>query len=518
MERNRDYVVRSSEDGNEEGRPRGRAIVPVDYGNTGRVHPGTRWNCGLHELLEVKEGLVPKTESLTAASMSHPSFFIKYATLYGVTGTMGVDVERAEVGITFGLTSFDVPPHVPSARTQLDPVVAATRDKHIAALLQEVRDVATRQRRPILLLFEFIADAQAFSTALTAQGTAHLQLTEEQAESEEFIVQRAARPGAVTVATNTAGRGTDIRLDHAVAALGGLHVVFTFMPPSERVEDQGFGRAGRQGQRGTCRLILLHPLQSMGLLGTLLGPRALGGDPVAVVAALRDARAERTRNTSVRRSAMVQGEVLKGLLLEEFFQELGCLRTALERAKVEDRFGAWAQVLRLSSQAAVVAVEHPTDSDQASRESRLSATAASAVLATGEGRGLCRALWLQTTSAQESGDVPGTVSRLAHVYLGAVVYQWALFFTDMDRHMDHRGVDPTDLVEATAAAEGDTEAGGDGSKGTLERMRRAWVSRTYAQFPLARVAVDADHAEATCLQAIRVAVCRMAAPQGDSHL
>jgi preprotein translocase subunit SecA len=163
-------------------------------------------------------------------------------------------VERREVESTYCVDSFDVPPNRKCLRVRLPTRVLKTKAELTGQLLKLVDEMRAKSR-PLLLLFLSIDDSVAFSRELEAKNVKHSVLNERQREDEDYIVFRAGQPGAVTVATNTAGRGTDIVLSPAARAAGALHVAFTFFPENFRVECQGLGRAGRQGEPGTAEIV-----------------------------------------------------------------------------------------------------------------------------------------------------------------------------------------------------------------------------------------------------------------------
>ena len=246
-----DYVVDRSQRHERE-----ELEVQIVHLGTGRIQHGSRWSNGVHEFIEAREGLVPNNQNLTIASMAHPAFFGRYRHVYGVTGTAGEPVERQEVEATYGVDSFDVPPNRPCLRRRLPTRVVTTKQDLTREVLTMVQETQQSLKRPLLLLFLSIEDTVAFSKQLVAAGIKHNVLNELQQEDEDFIVFRAGQPGAVTIATNTAGRGTDIVLSPAARHAGGLRVAFTFFPENFRVECQGLGRAARQGDPGTAEIIM----------------------------------------------------------------------------------------------------------------------------------------------------------------------------------------------------------------------------------------------------------------------
>ena len=244
-----DYVLCPEEDGEK------LQVVIVDPDNTGRLMIGSRWSNGVHEFVEVKNHLQPQAQSDTAAALSHPVFFNLYKNIYGLTGTMGEEIERQEVADIYKVTSFDVPPHKPCSRREEPSKLVSCRDEHTKALVEEIKNKQAA-RRPVLIFFPTISESEQFSKRLKEGNIAHFVLNEKQKEDEEFIIAKAGEAGQLTVATNLAGRGTDIILSTESLDAGGLHVIFSFFPVNLRVEEQGYGRAGRQGQPGTCNMIL----------------------------------------------------------------------------------------------------------------------------------------------------------------------------------------------------------------------------------------------------------------------
>ena len=245
-----DYVIRPSEDDNEK-----LKVVIVDPDNTGRLMLGSRWSNGVHEFVEVMNHLKPETQSDTSAALSHPAFFNLYKNIYGLTGTVGEDIERKEVADIYKVSSFDVPPHKPCNRREVPSQLVSCFTEHTKALVDEIKKQQAL-RRPILILFPTISESEIFSKMLNELGIVHFVLNEKQNEDEEFIIAKAGEAGQLTIATNLAGRGTDIILSTESLDAGGLHLIFSFLPVNLRVEEQGYGRAGRQGQPGTCSMVL----------------------------------------------------------------------------------------------------------------------------------------------------------------------------------------------------------------------------------------------------------------------
>jgi preprotein translocase subunit SecA len=252
---NRDYVIKSAKEADARHK-NSAAVIIVDQKNTGRLLEGCRWQRGLHEFLEAKHDLPIETESLTPASISTSVFFNSYAFVYGLTGTIGEDVERKELEATYQIDTFDAPPHRPNQRQIYPPKFIRVESEFFPSLLEDIR-LMQQANRPTLILFETIEESAQFALYLKEQHIDHQTLNERQPTHEDFIIAQAGKSNKVLVATNTAGRGTDIALDPISLKNGGLHVIFAFYPENKRVEMQGFGRAGRQGQPGSGRMIVM---------------------------------------------------------------------------------------------------------------------------------------------------------------------------------------------------------------------------------------------------------------------
>lgn len=229
-------------------------IEIVDYDGTGRV-TGGQWQAGMYQFLQAKHGLKITPEALTAASLSHPTFFSLYHLIIGLTGTMGEAVEREEVQKIYNVDSFDVPQHFPCLRKKIPGCIAITNEEQYEILLKNIQEMQ-RAGRPALLLFKTIKESETFSQFLHKKSIQHQLINENQRENEDYLVVRTGDAARITIATNVATRGTDILLSPESKAVGGLCVIFTFYPNNLRVEEQGFGRAGRQGQLGDCGMIL----------------------------------------------------------------------------------------------------------------------------------------------------------------------------------------------------------------------------------------------------------------------
>ena len=241
-------------------------VVLVDQ-LTGRRRPDTTYRNGLHTALESKEGLPINPDRQTAAQISVQGFLRQYAHLSGMTGT--ALSSREELRRLYGLDVTRVPTSLPSRRVDMRPLVFDTTNEKLRAMVDEV-EACVRAGRPVLVCTLTVEQSQSVSRALRDRGIPHRTLNAVNSTDEEAVVRAAGRRGSVTVATNMAGRGTDIVPEPGA----GLHVIATEMNPSRRVDDQLRGRAGRQGQPGTTRFMV--SLEDRPFAGSALGAR-LGG-------------------------------------------------------------------------------------------------------------------------------------------------------------------------------------------------------------------------------------------------
>ena len=240
MERDKDYVVKDGE------------VVIVDE-FTGRLMFGRRYSDGLHQAIEAKEGLRVERESQTLASITFQNYFRMYGKLSGMTGT--AKTEEQEFNNIYGLEVYEIPPNKELARIDMPDLIFKTKEAKYRAV---VRDVVERHKtgQPILVGTTSITQSEMLSDMLTKAGVPHNVLNAKHHEKEAEIVANAGQYGMVTIATNMAGRGTDISLGEGVAELGGLHILGTERHESRRIDNQLRGRSGRQGDNGSSQFFL----------------------------------------------------------------------------------------------------------------------------------------------------------------------------------------------------------------------------------------------------------------------
>jgi preprotein translocase subunit SecA len=221
---------------------------------TGRVMPDRSWERGLHQLIEVKEDCEPTPRRETIARLTYQRLFRRYVRLAGMTGT-AKEVAR-EVKAVYGLDVVRIPLHRPSQRRYGPALVCATRAEKWEKVANAVERLAVSAGRPVLIGTRSVVASEEISRILNLRGIEHALLNAKQDQQEAHIVARAGQPSGVTVATNMAGRGTDIRLGPKVAERGGLHVILTEFHDARRVDRQLFGRCARQGDPGSCEAIV----------------------------------------------------------------------------------------------------------------------------------------------------------------------------------------------------------------------------------------------------------------------
>jgi preprotein translocase subunit SecA len=253
-QRDKDYVVQNDE------------IIIVDE-FTGRLMPGRRWSDGLHQAVEAKESVRIQRENVTHATVTLQNYFRMYDKLAGMTGT--AETEAEEFHKIYGLDVVVIPTHRPMIRD--DYLDLIYRDEHakLKAVAKEVKE-RHQSGQPVLIGTTSIEKNEELSRLLDREGVPHKVLNAKQHEKEAAIIAQAGQPGAVTVATNMAGRGVDIILGEGVAERGGLAVIGTERHESRRIDNQLRGRAGRQGDRGYSRFYLCLEDE---LMRRFVGPR-----------------------------------------------------------------------------------------------------------------------------------------------------------------------------------------------------------------------------------------------------
>ena len=252
MHKDQDYVVKDDE------------VMIVDE-FTGRIMPGRRYSDGLHQAIEAKEHVKVKRESKTLATITFQNFFNKYDKKGGMTGT--ALTEEKEFRDIYAMDVVEIPTNKPIARKDLDDAVYMTKKEKYNAVVRAVKEAHEKQQ-PVLVGTITIETSELLSRMLKREGIPHNVLNAKFHELEAEIVAQAGQAGAVTIATNMAGRGTDIKLDDVAREAGGLKIIGTERHESRRIDNQLRGRSGRQGDPGESRFYISLEDDLMRLFGS----------------------------------------------------------------------------------------------------------------------------------------------------------------------------------------------------------------------------------------------------------
>ena len=252
MFRDQDYVVKDEQ------------VLIVDE-FTGRIMPGRRYSDGLHQAIEAKEKVNVRRESKTLATITFQNFFNKYEKKAGMTGT--ALTEEQEFRDIYGMDVVEIPTNIPVQRKDLTDVVYMTKKEKYRAVVRAIVE-AYKTRQPVLVGTITIETSELISRMLNKEGVPHQVLNAKFHEMEAEIVSHAGEAGSVTIATNMAGRGTDIKLDEEARSLGGLKIIGTERHEARRIDNQLRGRSGRQGDPGESRFYISLEDDLMRLFGS----------------------------------------------------------------------------------------------------------------------------------------------------------------------------------------------------------------------------------------------------------
>ncbi|MCR5784763.1 MAG: preprotein translocase subunit SecA [Eubacterium sp.] len=252
MFRDQDYVVQDD-----------KVLIVDEF--TGRIMPGRRYSDGLHQAIEAKEHVKVKRESKTLATITFQNFFNKYEKKGGMTGT--ALTEEKEFRDIYGMDVIEIPTNKPIARIDHEDVVYKTKKEKFEAVVKEVK-ASHEKRQPVLVGTITIETSELLSAMLRKEGIKHQVLNAKFHEQEAEIVAHAGEAGQVTIATNMAGRGTDIQLDEESRAAGGLKIIGTERHESRRIDNQLRGRSGRQGDPGESKFFISLEDDLMRLFGS----------------------------------------------------------------------------------------------------------------------------------------------------------------------------------------------------------------------------------------------------------
>jgi len=252
FQRDRDYVVKN-----------GQVIIVDNF--TGRLMPGRRFSEGLHQALEAKEGVEIQRESRTLATITFQNYFRLYKKLAGMTGTAATSAE--EFAKVYNLEVVVIPTHKPMIRQDLPDRIYKTERGKFKAIIEEIKK-RNKKGQPILVGTIAIEKSEFLSALLRREGLTHQILNAKHHEQEAKIISEAGEAGTITIATNMAGRGTDIKLGKGVVEKGGLHIIGTERHEARRIDNQLRGRAGRQGDPGSTQFFISMEDEMMRVFGS----------------------------------------------------------------------------------------------------------------------------------------------------------------------------------------------------------------------------------------------------------
>ncbi len=360
---NTDYIIKKKKSFDQRTPER---VEIVDAENTGRKMEGCRWSEGVHEFIEVKHELEVERESLTPMSLSAAVFYSFYQSIFGLTGTLGSAVERKEIKDIYNIDSFDVPSHLPSQRKDAAPIIFKSEEEYLEKILLSTQS-RIDERRPILILCSTIQDSLKIAKLMQDHQIDFQLLNEVQEENEDVVISRAGHPGKVTIATNTATRGTDIILSHESIENGGLHVLFTYYPNSDRVEGQGIGRAGRQGQPGSSEILLCAQKEfPSGLpIQSLPGRTFSQQEQAVLLASLKQKREEKSISRAQSNAYQAQMErYFHQTFMKKFCNKLEAWNALTKKEELLQKLSKRLSMLKLN-QKPVIDIDQLLSKDQA---------------------------------------------------------------------------------------------------------------------------------------------------------
>ena len=233
-----------------------KIISPVDYQNTGVIQLSLIWSNGLHQYLELKHSLYIKTESLTNVFRSYVGYFLKYeGNIYGLTGTLGAEAHHEYLSKVYKLDTVVMPNYIRKNLVEFDSIIRDNQDDWVMEISSQAIRKADAAGRAVLIICKTINEVDRVYNKINDRGYQGKVIKYSDNADEEAISKK-LRAGDIIVATNLAGRGTDLEIDREVNRNGGLHVILSYFPESVRVQDQAFGRGARNGDSGSAQMII----------------------------------------------------------------------------------------------------------------------------------------------------------------------------------------------------------------------------------------------------------------------
>ena len=238
-----------------------KTIKPIDYENTGVILKNSIWS-GLHQFLQIKEGLTFTEENINSSFMSYLSFFKKYKIINGITGTLGSKKTQKAMKIIYKINLLRMPPFKARSLQIYEPKTFSDEKLYKEKLINEIIEFSAHHKRVVLVIFEYMSQVQEMHKYLNEHRKEFKLENSEiisyfRSDIENKFLEKQMKPNTIIISTNLSGRGTDIKIDSEVKKNGGLHVIITFMPYNERTENQAQGRAGRCGDKGSSITMVL---------------------------------------------------------------------------------------------------------------------------------------------------------------------------------------------------------------------------------------------------------------------
>ena len=336
-------------------------IAPVDYINTGVIHPNSAWDDGLHQFLQIKHDVKFTAENLTASFISNRAFFKRYGkSIFGLTGTLGAEDTRNLLEKVYDVDLAFIPTY---KEKDFIEIPGELKDKPEDWLAEVVASVTTEAKngRSVLVICETINKAKEVEKALREKNIHQIKSYTRSDNDEKLAVADTVMPGDIIIATNLAGRGTDIKTSKEVEKAGGLHVCLTFLPKNRRVQEQAFGRTSRQGHKGSAQLIVNQAEAILPLLAVDPDHQLGHADSIEELKKWRDA--VETESIEIVKRFELPKLIFKDHLFTQFCEFTTSLREIdKNKAKldeVEEQWGFW-----LKNTLRLIANQDPKDEPQ----------------------------------------------------------------------------------------------------------------------------------------------------------
>ena len=327
MIENVDYIL--ADDPDKEGQ---KIIKVIDYKNTGVIHERMVWSEGLHQFLQIKHGIEVHPESVSTNFLSNLSYLKKYikngiSNIFGVTGTIGKEDAQKILIELYNVHLYFIPTFQTKQLRELDGIVCRNENEWKKNIINDLKN-ELNNGRAVLIICNSILEVEKINSAIEKAKIPDLKIIKYKKNEDEELVKEVLKQNCVIIGTNLVGRGTDIKLEkQTVVYNGGLHVIVTFLPTNKRIEDQNFGRAARQGEPGTARLIIIDPNKK----------------DINDLKKIRDYK-EETRIANVMKNDVPEvstnDEIFKDFCKNLIFKE-DILKNPIKRDNIEELFGKW---------------------------------------------------------------------------------------------------------------------------------------------------------------------------------